>query len=132
MAKICGVHHIALKSTEENFRRTISFYTDILGFSIVRRWGEGSGRGAMISCGDNTVMEITANGMNDKLPDGAIQHIAFDIDDPDEMIRALREEGYEVTMEPKDVTIASDPPYPVRVAFVRGPVNEHIELFKVY
>lgn len=131
MAKITGVHHIALTPVKEAYDKTVAFYKNTLGFAEVRSWGAGEERAVMLSCGDNTVMEIMNKGES-LMGDGAFVHVAFSTDEPDALLEAVRAEGYEVTMEPSDVTIASDPPYPIRVAFFRGPIGEHIELFKVY
>jgi glyoxylase I family protein len=34
-------------------------------------------------------------------------------------------------MEPKDIVIASEPPYPARIGFCIGPVGEEVEFFCV-
>lgn len=128
---ITGVHHIALKPTKGNYDKTVSFYREVLGFKEVRSWGEGEERATMLSCGDNTVMEILNTGESDCLPDGPFIHVAFSVDEVEPLLEAVRKAGYTVTMEPKSLVIPSDPPYPVRVAFFRGPMGEHIEFFKV-
>lgn len=131
MAKITGVHHIALTPTKENFDKTINFYKNILGFEEVRAWGDEV-KCAMLSCGDNTVMEIMGKGQSDYMGDGSFVHLAFCCDEVDKVLDEVRAAGYEVTMEPKDISLGGTPPMPIRVAFFRGPINEHIELFKVY
>ena len=45
-------------------------------------------------------------------------------------MKAVREAGYLITVEPKDVVIPSQPEFPVRVAFCNGPVGEEIEFFQ--
>ena len=37
--------------------------------------------------------------------------------------------GYEVIVEPNDKIMESEPPYPFRMAFCRGPLGEEIEFF---
>lgn len=44
-------------------------------------------------------------------------------------MEAVRAAGYEVFVEPKDIEIASEIPFPARIAFCRGPVGEEIEFF---
>ncbi len=132
MSKIRGVHHIALLTTIEKYDATVDFYNNVLGLSTVRSWGEGANRGIMISCGDNTVLEIMSKDIQMPTEDGVFAHIALETDAVDELVKTVRDAGYEVTMEPTDVTISSEPPYPIRVAFFRGPMNEHVEFFKVY
>jgi glyoxylase I family protein len=128
--KITGIHHIALKAKGvKTFEKLIEFYNGILGMPIVRCWGEGENLGAMLDTGAG-LLEIFSNAP-DILGQGALRHLAFEVDDPDVCIEAVRKAGYEVTIEPKDIVIASEPPYPARIAFCIGPVGEEVEFFKV-
>ena len=126
--KIFGVHHIALKACGmADYERTLEFYHDILGMPIVRTWGQGEGVGAMLDTGAG-LMEIFASGEN--YPgQGTIRHMAFAVKDVDSCVEAVRKAGYEITMEPTDIVIASEKPLPARIAFCIGPVGEEIEFF---
>ena len=125
---ICGIHHVALKcdGTAE-FEKTLHFYQNVLGLEPVRSWGEGENAGAMLSTGDG-LLEIFASGK--KLPQGAIRHFALRTERVDDCIAAVRKAGYPITVEPKDIVIASNPPFPARIAFCTGPVGEQIEFFQ--
>ena len=125
---ICGIHHVALKcdGTAE-FEKTLHFYQNVLGLEPVRSWGEGENAGAMLSTGDG-LLEIFASGK--KLPQGAIRHFALQTERVDDCIAAVRAAGYPITVEPKDIVIASNPPFPARIAFCTGPVGEQIEFFQ--
>jgi len=126
--KITGVHHIALKACGvDAFNKTVTFYHDILGMRIVRTWGEGENVGIMIDTGAG-LLEIFANG-TDMPVSGALRHLAFAVEDVDACVEAVRKEGYKITIEPKDIVIASNPPYPARIAFCIGPVGEEVEFF---
>ncbi len=121
---IRGIHHISMKTdSPEVFRKTKEFYTEILGLSIVRQWETG----IMVETG-NCWLEIN----NDK-PGirelGAIRHFAFYADEIDELTERIREAGYEVFIEPKDILIHSSPQIPARIAFCYGPLGEQIEFF---
>ena len=130
MALTKGVHHIALKAKGlEAFEKTMHFYTQLLGMPVVRTWGTGTDLGAMVDIGGGSMMELFSNGP-DELPQGAIRHMAFAVDDVDACVKAVRDAGYEITIEPKDIVIASNPPYPARIAFCIGPCGEEIEFFK--
>lgn len=130
MALTKGVHHIALKAKGiPAFEKTVHFYTQLLGMPVVRSWGEGENVGMMVDIGGGSVMELFANAP-DELPQGAIRHIAFATDDVDACVKAVEEAGYEITVRPNDITIASNPPYPVRIAFCIGPCGEEIEFFQ--
>ena len=125
---ICGIHHVALKCDgPAEFEKTLHFYQDVLGLEPVRSWGEGENAGAMLSTGDG-LLEIFASGR--KLPQGAIRHFALRTERVDDCVAAVRAAGYPITVEPKDIVIASNPPFPARIAFCTGPVGEEIEFFQ--
>lgn len=128
--KITGIHHIALKACGvADFEKLVNFYHDILGMPIVRTWGSGDNLGMMVDTGAG-MLELFSNGP-DYPGQGALRHLAFEVDDPDAFIEAVRAAGYAVTKEPTDIVIASEPPYPARIAFCIGPVGEEVEFFKV-
>ena len=122
---ISGLHHISLKcATLEEFEKAKKFYVDLLGFTIVREWPEG----IMIDFG-NGMLEIFNNGEGIKTK-GALRHMAFATDNVDEMVNIVKNAGYEVFIEPKDIVIGSNPIFPARMAFCYGPLGEEIEFFQ--
>ena len=128
--KITGIHHIALKCRGlEEYEKTVYFYHDILGLPIARTWGSGNEVGIMLDTGAG-LFEVFANA-EDRLGMGALRHIALSVDDTDACVDAVRSAGYEITMEPTDICISSQPPYPARIAFCIGPVGEEVEFFCV-
>ncbi len=126
--KITAIHHIAIKAKgPKNYKRLFEFYHEILGLPVVRTWGEGENLGAMLDTGAG-MLEIFSNAP-DILSEGALRHIAFAVENVDVCVEAVRRAGYEITMEPKDIVIASEPPFPARIAFCTGPVGESVEFF---
>ena len=126
--KIIGIHHIALKAQgSAAYEKTLGFYCGLLGLPTLRKWGEGDGRGAMLDTGAG-LLEIFATAPN-IAGEGALRHVALSVEDVDACIDAVREAGYTVTVEPKDIVIPSEPPYPARIAFCIGPVGEEVEFF---
>ncbi len=122
---ITGVHHIALKcSSEDQYRKTKDFYTNVLGLSVKREWKGG----IMIDTGAG-LMEIFETG-GDERGQGVIRHFALASDDVDEMAEKVKAAGYNVFIGPADIVIESDPPFPARMAFCIGPVGEEIEFFQ--
>ena len=122
---ITGIHHISLKcGTTEEFARAKDFYLRILGFSVIREWPEG----IMIDSGFG-LLEIFCNGAGIRTK-GALRHIAFSTDDVDGITAKVKAEGYEVFIEPNDITIHSSPAFHARMAFCRGPLDEEIEFFQ--
>ena len=57
------------------------------------------------------------------------RHLAFAVADTDVCIETVRAAGYRITMEPTDLLIPSDPPFPARIGFCIGPVGEEVEFF---
>ena len=124
MALIKGVHHVCMKCvTAEQFAEVQKFYGTVLGLPVVRRWGAG----IMFDLG-GSLLEVFSNGA-EALPQGVWQHIALTTDDVDACVKAVSDAGYAITMEPKDIVIASQPPVPARIAFCGGPMGEEIEFF---
>jgi catechol 2,3-dioxygenase-like lactoylglutathione lyase family enzyme len=128
-----GFHHVAIKVA--NFDESVMFYTRVLGFTEFIRWGEGDNRAILLDCGDGNFFEVFAGGQPvpaDAKVGGAgpIIHVALRSDDVDGAVARARAGGAEITLEPKDVTIPSNPPTPVRIAFCRAPGGEVIEFFK--
>lgn len=125
---ITGTHHIALKCTNaEMFEETKNFYGIILGLEEARSWGEGAAAGIMFDTG-NSLIEIFAQG-SASVQTGSVNHFALATDDVDACVKAVRDAGYEITMEPNDIVISSAVPYPARIAFCKGPAGEEIEFF---
>ncbi len=125
---IQGVHHIAIKCNGyEKLQQALHFYCDLLGMKPVRTWGEGNNTAVMVDTGCG-ILEIFGNAGGD-LPLGMIPHIAFRTGDVDRCIQIVRDAGYEIIKEPTEMTIPSQPPFPVRLAFCRGPAGEEVEFF---
>ena len=118
-----GIHHVSIKCIKEDYEKVKAFYIDILGLKVLREWPDG----VMIDVGGD-ILEVFNNGV-DRLPKGVITHIAFLVDNVDEIASKVEKAGYEVFMKPCDKEIPSDPPYPIRVAFCHGPLGEEIEFF---
>ena len=70
------------------------------------------------------------NNVEDRLPQGTIRHFALATDDVDALAKRIEEAGYPITDPCHDVTIPSEPPFDIRIAFCIGPVGEEIELFE--
>lgn len=116
--------------SEEEYQKAVSFYRDVLGMEPVRSWGEGTDAGIMLRCGAS-FCEICASGK--ALGEtGALNHIALSVENVEDCVAAVTKAGYRILLEPVNVTIQAQKPYPVKVAFCVGPVGEEIEFFKEY
>ena len=124
MGIVKGVHHVCLKCcTAEEFAKTQNFYGNVLGLPKVREWPSG----VMFDLG-GVMLEIFSNGAEQRIP-GIWQHIALATDDVDACVEAVKLAGYPITVAPKDIVVASEPPVPARIAFCIGPMGEEIEFF---
>lgn len=123
---IKGLHHVSLKCTKgEQYNKVVKFYNEVLGLSIVKTWGdENAPDGVMFDTGCG-IIEVFSN-RNDEPEYGIIRHFALAVDDADECVRVVKEAGYEVFVEPKDITV----PVNARIAFCFGPLSEQIEFFQ--
>lgn len=124
-----GFHHVALRYKDEaQLSEAVKFHRDLLGMTEVRRWGEGDKTGVMLDAGDGDLLELFADA-KESLPGGVVTHFALCCDDVDGTVSRVRDAGFEIIMEPTDISIPSDPPLPARIAFCRGVGGEEIELF---
>ena len=101
----------------------IYFYHELLGLPILRKWDSGIHLDCFNSC-----IEIFLDGTK-SVGEGCIRHFAFETDHVDKIVEKVRNAGYIVSVEPVDVVMKTDPVFPIRVAFIEGPLHESIELF---
>ena len=117
-----SIHHISMKTGDKDrFQKTVSFYRDILGLEVFSEWEEGIFFGI-----GNSYLEIWNNGEGSE-EKGAIRHFALAVRGVDEMAKRISDAGYEVFIEPKDITVST---FRARICFCRGPLGEEIELFE--
>ena len=120
---IRGIHHISMKCVSPEMLAPVKrFYCDLLGLKIIREWPEG----IMLDTGAGLI-EVFCNGEGIRAQ-GAIRHVALNVDDVDACMNRIRRAGYPVIVEPKDIVTASEPPVRARIAFCTRPLEEQIEL----
>lgn len=121
---IKGIHHVAFKcETQEQYDEMIYFYHELLELPILRKWNTGIHLDCFNSC-----IEIFLDGTK-PVGEGCIRHFALSTDHVDKIVERVRNAGYTVSVEPKDVDMQTDPVFPIRVAFIEGSLHESIELF---
>lgn len=126
---IKGIEHVCIKCRDaEEFSKVEQFYTEVLGLGVIRSWGDEEHPCITFDTGNGGI-EVFTEDVED-LPQGAVRHFALETDDVDGCVKAVREAGYQITIEPASMTLESDPPYKLRMAFAIGPVGEEIEFFQ--
>ena len=121
---ITGIHHISLKpENQEIFEKTVALYRDILGLNEARSWKGG----AMLDTGAGYVEIMCGEGSSSL---GAVNHFALTTDHVDELAEKVRAAGYQITVEPRDAALPTEPPTPIHMGFFVGPCGELVELFQ--
>lgn len=136
--------HVAIlcKDVDESLR----FYRDGLGFAKTYEWSKTMSktgqvlycdRGVYIELDGHTYIELFPGGRDDVSSiSGPLQHIALIVPDVTEAYRkCLDSGGHAFPIEdwdggPTEVIINGEPEMEVKVAFVRGPGGELIELYE--
>ena len=130
-ALISGFHHVCIKTRD--WERTMAFYRDTLGFVEKIAWRSAPQRAAMLNAGDGNYLEVFEDLAYEAAANGAVIHFAFRTSHLDEVSERVRATGAKITVEPKDVTIATTNahvPVPIRIFFCEGPNGEIIEFFE--
>ena len=126
-----GFHHVCVKTRD--WDRTIAFYCDVLGCTEKITWRSAPERAAMLDTGDGNYIEIFEERAYAPAPNGTIVHFALRTNRLDEVAEHVRASGVKITVEPKDVTIATTNhkgAVVVRLFFCEGPNGEIVELFQ--
>lgn len=126
-----GFHHLCL--TTRDWDRTMSFYQEILGFTVKIAWRAAPQRAVMLDAGDGNYLEVFENLELAAAPNGVLSHFALRTTRLDEVTERVRAFGAKITMEPKDVVLATTNGaggVPVRISFCLGPSGEVIEFFQ--
>lgn len=125
-----GVHHIALQTRD--WEASLRLYQGVLGMTEVTRFTGGDGQTIMLlDAGDGCYLELfepTENTPTGAATNDPLTHIALATTDARAATERVREAGYEITVEPKEVTLGA---LQVTLSFFRGPNGEVLEFFEV-
>lgn len=112
-----------------DLERSLRFYTEVLGMKLLRKqdYPEGKFTLAFVGYGDetrDTVLELTYNyGVASYEPGNAFGHIAIEVSDVYEAVRAIRAAGGKVVREAGPMLHGN-----TVLAFVEDPDGYKIEL----
>lgn len=122
---IKGIHHVSMKCTKgKQYNEVLNFYSEILGLNY-QTWGDKENPDIIIFDTGNGLIEIFTN-KDDDAECGIIRHLALVTDDIDKTVADVKSAGYEVFVEPKDITV----PFNAKIAFCVGPLGEQVEFFE--
>jgi glyoxylase I family protein len=125
-----GFHHVAMRCRD--FDKSVKFYTAVLGCEPKLTWGQTPDRGGLFDCGDGNYIELFEKPTLPPFSDnGAIFHFALRTNDTDAATARVRAAGFEITMEPKEISINGKPyAVPAKISFFKGPDGESVEFFQ--
>jgi lactoylglutathione lyase len=119
---VAGLHHAGVHVS--NLDGSARFYQAVFGFSIAERLRLGSEQ-LMFLRSAGARLELIADGRRDR-QNGAIDHIAFEVEDLDIWLSRLRQHGVRLL----DEAPVEAPQLKARILFCLGPDGERIELFE--
>ena len=114
-----------------NLQRSIQFYTEILGMTLLRQkeYPDGGFTLAFLGYGDekhHTALELTDNWDTDKYDLGSgFGHLAIEVDDVYRAAEKIREAGGKIIREPGPMNAGT-----TLLAFVADPDGYEIELLQ--
>ncbi len=126
IVKTCGLHHVTIQTRD--WEASLHLYKEVLGMQVAAEFGPEERRMMLLDVGDGSHIELIApTGDNSAVGSDLLTHFALATADVAASIEPVREAGYEVTMEVKDVTLGD---MEATVAFFKGPNGELVEFFK--
>jgi catechol 2,3-dioxygenase-like lactoylglutathione lyase family enzyme len=130
---VYGLHHVSIRVRD--LERSLALYRDVLGLVVRTAFDLHGNRFAWLEAGSGRYIELVETGSDSRRgADGDVfWHLALRSRHLETSVEAVREFGCEITrpITPLDlVDRVGDHPFPVRVAFFRGPDGEDVELIE--
>jgi glyoxylase I family protein len=131
MIQGCGSHHVAIQTRD--WDAALRLYLNVLGMEIVSEFGSPERKIVLLDIGDGSHIELFQPKVDTPtaIPttNDPIMHIALATTDTRAAIEHVREAGYEITFEPKDLVLDK---LKVTIAFFKGPNGEELEFFQTH
>mgnify|MGYP004550147033 CR=1 FL=1 len=103
-----------------NMKESVKFYTEVMGFSVDSTYAPTPDTSiTLICCGGDAMIELIQN----KAFETGLHCIGMDVDNLDETLVKLRENGTEITMEPIPTLVG-------KMAFAKDPNGVKIALIE--
>jgi catechol 2,3-dioxygenase-like lactoylglutathione lyase family enzyme len=128
----CRLHHITIQSRD--LEASLRLYRDVLGMEIVAEFGSPQRRIFLLDVGDGSHVELVAPTADSPSPGSPVAndpliHLALATTDVSAAIERVRQAGFEITVEPKDVELSG---LGATIAFFKGPSGEDVEFFHAH
>ena len=130
---LTGLHHVSLRVSDMD--RSLAFYRDTLGFPVKTSFLLDELRFAMLETGNSVYIELVEMKQPVQ-PVGESEvfwHLALRTDHLEKSLEAAVNAGCPITLPIRPLDLLNNvtgKPWPVRVAFFRGPDGELIELLE--
>lgn len=127
----CGVHHLAVQCRDLD--ESLHFYCDVLGMTPALEFTTNR-KIVLVDIGDGSHIELLGPRLDGQVseiaaaPGHPLLHLALTTTDARAAVEKVRQAGYPVTVEPKDIMLNT---LAVTNAFFTGPNDEIIEFFQV-
>ncbi|MDQ0091017.1 catechol 2,3-dioxygenase-like lactoylglutathione lyase family enzyme [Paenibacillus anaericanus] len=137
-----GLSHVAIQARD--YKATITFYIEVLGFKLGHHWSLPSFQikeaSMLISPDQRTCIEIFDNDAfipaqgkkalsEEDIAHGALLHLAFYVDNVDEMYQKALAHGAKAFIEPDNLSLG-EPPLLIKNAIIHSPNGEIIEFIE--
>lgn len=127
----CGMHHVTVQAGD--WEASLRLYRDVLGMELVAEFGTPERKLVLLDMGDGSHIELAAPtggtpATGSPAANDPLTHLAIATTDARAATEHVRQAGYTVTMEPRDVNLGG---LLATVAFFEGPSGERIEFFEV-
>jgi len=137
-----GLSHVAIQARD--YKATIDFYIEVLGFKIGHHWSLPSFQikeaSMLISPDQRTCIEVFDNDAvipaqgkkalaEEDIAHGALLHFAFYVENVDEIYEKALAHGAKAFIEPDTLTLG-EPPLLIRNAIIHSPNGEIIEFIE--
>ncbi|AIQ55400.1 VOC family protein [Paenibacillus sp. FSL R7-0331] len=137
-----GLSHVAIQAN--NYQATIAFYTEVLGFKVGHHWSLPAfmieDASMLVSPDRRTCIEVFDNNAaipaqgkkaasDEEVAHGAILHLAFYVDDVEEIYQKALAHGAKTFVEPGTLALG-EPPLTVKNAVIHSPNGEVIEFIE--
>jgi catechol 2,3-dioxygenase-like lactoylglutathione lyase family enzyme len=128
----CGTHHIAIQTRD--LGESLKLYRNVLGMTVAAEFGTPERKIMLLDAGDGSHIELfeptsETPGSGSAAPNDPVLHFALATTDTRAATEIVRQAGYTITVEPKDVDLNQ---IQATIAFFVGPNGEVIELFQVH